>query len=243
MPMHDWTRVSSGTYHDFHEGWTIRLRDDLNQRVLPAGFYAMADQRVRGPEPDVATFTPGNGTPTAGGLAVLDAPPKARLQAKVELSGYARKANRLRVYGNDDRVVAVVELVSPGNKDNRHAVRAFVDKAVEFLTHGIHLLIVDPFPPTPRDPGGLHRLIWEEMGSEPFPERPADEPLTAMAFDADVAPAAYVEPFAVGDPVPTMPLFLAPGRYVNVPLEDSYRASWDVLPAILKARVLSPQPG
>jgi hypothetical protein len=53
MPIHDWTRVSSGTFHDFHQGWTIEIRNTLNSGVLPDGYYAMADQRVSGPEPDI----------------------------------------------------------------------------------------------------------------------------------------------------------------------------------------------
>src|SRR5687768_18522128 len=61
-----------------------------------------------------------------------------------------------------DRIVAMVEIVSPGNKSNRHALTAFVDKACELLEHRIHLLIVDPFPPTPRDPHGVHAARSEE---------------------------------------------------------------------------------
>jgi hypothetical protein len=38
---------------------------------------------------------------------------------------------------------------------------------------------------------------------------------------------AYVEPAAVGDTLPKMPLFLAPGVHVRVPLEEAYCAAWD----------------
>jgi hypothetical protein len=53
MPIHEWARVSAGTFHDFHQGWTIEIRNRLNSGVLPDGYYAMADQRVSGPEPDI----------------------------------------------------------------------------------------------------------------------------------------------------------------------------------------------
>ena len=53
MPLHDWTRVSAGIYHDFHQDWTIEIRRTLNGGILPPGYYAMADQRVSGPEPDI----------------------------------------------------------------------------------------------------------------------------------------------------------------------------------------------
>src|SRR5262245_57136944 len=42
-----------------------------------------------------------------------------------------------------DRIVAMIEILSPGNKSNRHAFQALVDKACELLEHRIHLLIVD----------------------------------------------------------------------------------------------------
>lgn len=46
---------------------------------------------------------------------------------------YARKANRLRVRRQDGRVVAIVEVVSPGNKDGTDHFDAFVGKVIEFL--------------------------------------------------------------------------------------------------------------
>jgi len=58
--------------------------------------------------------------------------------------------------------------------------------------------------------------------------------LTAASFEAAERVTAYVEPFAVGDAVPNVPLFLEPGWYVNAPLEASYQAAWDALPAEVK---------
>ena len=55
-----------------------------------------------------------------------------------EAAAYARKANRLTVRHPDGDVVAVLEIVSPGNKDSRHAIRAFARKSVEFLYAGVH---------------------------------------------------------------------------------------------------------
>jgi hypothetical protein len=36
MPIHDWTRVSAGTFHDFHQGWTIEIRNSLSPTRLPS---------------------------------------------------------------------------------------------------------------------------------------------------------------------------------------------------------------
>lgn len=53
MPIHDWTRVSAGTCHDFHIVWTAELRTALNDGLLPPEYYAQAEQ-VTGPfAPDV----------------------------------------------------------------------------------------------------------------------------------------------------------------------------------------------
>ncbi|MBX9680642.1 MAG: DUF4058 family protein [Gemmataceae bacterium] len=232
MPMHDWSKVEAGVYHDFHQGWTIELRNALNRGVLPPGYFAMADQRVGGPEPDVAALRSGPPADMQGGLAVADSPPQTRQKATVETSAarYARKANRLAIHQGRGRVVAILEIVSPGNKDTANSVQQFANKAAEFLRTGIHVLLVDPFPPGKRDPTGLHQVIWSELSDDAFEARPKDKPLTVASFEASHQVTAYVEPFAVGEKIPDLALFLEPGWYVFAPLEASYQAAWDALP-------------
>ena len=226
MPIHDWTRVRANRFHDFHQSWTVRIRDALNGGLLPPDYFAMAEQITGGPEPDVVTLSlpvkPGGGE--SGGVAVEDAPPKARHIARSEATTYARKANRVTIRHPDGDVVAVIEIVSPGNKDSRHAVRAFARKAVEFLHAGVNLLIVDLFPPSARDPQGVHKLIWDRIRDEPY-ELPADKPLTLAAYSAGTVLTGYVENVGVGDVLPDMPIFLTPDRYVPCPLEATYMAS------------------
>jgi hypothetical protein len=41
--------------------------------------------------------------------------------------------------------------------------------------------------------------------------------------------------------LPDEPLFLAPGWYVNVPLEKTYEASWDVTPKPIRDLVAPPR--
>jgi hypothetical protein len=55
MPIHDWTRVRPNRFHDFHQSWTIAIRNALNAGQLPPGYFAMVEQRRGGPEPDVMT--------------------------------------------------------------------------------------------------------------------------------------------------------------------------------------------
>lgn len=246
MPIHDWTRVDAGTYHDFHQDWTIELRRTLNAGVLPPGYFAMADQRVSGPESDVVALQlrpPADQPPVrAGGSAVLERLPRIRQSASIARSAYARKANRIVVRHQLGRVVVMIEIVSPVNKDSRNAFAAFVAKALEFMNNGIHLVIVDLFPPTPPDPKGIHQAIWNELTTEPFEARPADKPLTVASYDVGEELTAYVEPLAVGDELPEAPLFLEPGIYVPMPLEATYQRSWDVLPQVIRDLV-SPSEG
>jgi hypothetical protein len=241
MPVHDWTRVRANRFHDFHQSWTIAIRNALNGGLLPPGFVALAEQITSGPEPDVVTLSlpikPGDGA--IGGSAVADVPPKTRLRTESDAHSYARKANRVTVHHPDGDVVAVIEVVSPGNKDSKHAIRSFARKAIEFLHAGIHRLIVDLFPPSKRDPQGIHKVIWDRIRDEPF-ELPSDKPLTLAAYSAGTVITAYIEPVAVGDVLPDMPVFLTPDRYVRCPLETTYQASWDVFPKALRGPLEAP---
>jgi hypothetical protein len=134
----------------------------------------------------------------------------------------------------------VLEIVSPGNKSSRHGLRTFVAKAEELLRQGIHLLVVDLFPPSSRDPQGIHKAIWDAIQEEPF-ELPPDKRLTVAAYSADDPPTAYVEPVAVGDELPSLPLFLEPGLYVPAPLETTYQTTWTKCPEVIRELVENPQ--
>lgn len=154
----------------------------------------------------------------------------------IEVERYAEKANRIAVHHELGDVVAVIEIVSPGNKDSTHAIRAFREKSAELIRQGVNLLVVDLFPPGPRDPQGIHKAIWDELTDEPF-ELPAGKPLTLAAYQAAPIKTAFVEPVAVGDTLPDMALFLESDFYVNVALEASYQATWNVLPKEIRALV------
>jgi hypothetical protein len=234
MPIHDWTRVRANRFHHFRQTWTTNLAAALNSGRLPPGFFAMAEQITGGPEADVVALelTPPAGS-SSSGIAVSVAPPSARFVTRSEAANYARMANRISVRHPDGDIVAVIVIISPGNKDSGHAIRASARKAVEFLQAGIHQLIVDLFPPNRRNPQGIHKLIWDRLRDEPF-ELPPDKPLTLAAYAAGSEIVAYIEPVAVGDMLPDRPIFLTPESYVNCPLEETYQATWTVFPAVLK---------
>ncbi|MDY3561169.1 DUF4058 family protein [Gemmata sp. JC673] len=242
MPMHDWTRVPAEIYHDFHGSWLYAIRGALNGGALPPGYYALAEQMMRTFGPDVLTLhNPAgngshNGSPrelpnSSGGVAVAEAPPRARVEAKEKRVPLPQGQRRLSVrHVSDHRMVAIIELVSPGNKDGVSNFDAFVGKACGVIHAGLHLIVIDPFPPTRRDPNGVHGAIWKELTDKEFVQ-PTDRPLTIAAYCAGEEVTALVNPLAVGETIPDAPLFLDAERYVQVPLEATYQSAWQTFPA------------
>ena len=236
-----------GIFHDFHQDWVQEIKHALNRGVLPAGYYAISEQSTRPADdrfiPDVLALQENDGAadggPEDGGL--LLAPPRTAVTAETDADAYRRRQNRVAVRrGRDDRVVAVIEVVSAGNKQSRQAMDEFVAKCGGFLAAGVHLLLVDLHPPTARDPDGVHGTVWDRVGAVPY-RAPAGKPLTLAAYECDDAIRAYVEPVAVGDPMPAMPLFLRTGGHVGVPLEATYAATWGNVPPRWR-RVIEPAP-
>jgi hypothetical protein len=169
-------------------------------------------------------------------------PPRIQRAGRIEAEAaiYARKANRIAIHHELGRVVAMIEVVSPGNKDTKHAVASFTAKAVDFIRNGINFLMVDPFPAGPRDPLGLAQAIWNDLVGESLGARSADNSLTVAAFEAADELSAYIEPIAVGDLLPDAPLFLGPGWYVNVPFEETYMDCWGMTPKPIRDLVAPP---
>ena len=234
MAVHDWTRVEAGIFHAFHHSWIEEIARALNRGLLPPDYYALREQYAAGFGPDVLTLQ-GGGAEGADDLGqdvsgrrsrgVLLAPPKLQPVAETELGFYRRKQKNVTVrHVSGDEVVAMVEIVSPGNKSSRNAMRSFVEKAATLLERQIHLLIVDLHPPGRRDPHGIHAEIWEEVAGEEY-AAPFDKPLTQAAYESELSVRAYVVPMAVGDVLTDMPLFLEPGKAVEVPLEATYCAA------------------
>jgi hypothetical protein len=245
MPIHDWTRVDAGLFHHFHQQWIVALSNALNAGRLPPDYFALVEQRIQGPVPDVLTLElfPGaeGATHGIGGLAVATSPPQTRLIRRSEAETYASKADRITVRHRHGKVVAVIEIVSPGNKASKAEFSAFVEKSAALIRQGVHLVVIDLFPPGKRDPQGIHKAIWDEFEEEEL-ELPADKRLTLASYDAgpEGERVAYVEFVAVADVLPDLPIFLKPGFYVPAPLEDTYQATWKVFPAALKGLLECP---
>jgi len=240
MPIHDWTRVPAGLFHHFHQDWTIEIARTLNQGILPSGLSALVEQRAGHREPDVLAIESRSKRNRATGssesnLATVDRP-TTQIIRRSDKEIYSGLSNRVVVRHHLGRIVAVIEIISPGNKDSRAAVQDFVDKMIDLLRDGIHVLIVDLFPPTARDPHGIHKAIWDQIEEEDF-QFPIGKDRILVSYETNSERVAYIEPVAVGDSLPDMPLFLSNYLHIQVPLELTYQATWTTLPAELRTAV------
>jgi hypothetical protein len=237
MPIHDWSRVDANLFHDFHQTWTIAIRNALDSGMLPKGYSALVEQHASVPVPDVIALQrrcrPAG---LIGGIVITATPPKTRHVIRAEKEISAAHGNRITIRHPLGQVVCVIEIVSPGNKGSRATLRSFVEKTLEFLRGGVHVLVIDLFPPSARDPQGIHKTIWDEIEDKPF-ELPPDKQLTLAAYVAGVPKVAYVEPIGVGDVLPDMPAYLDVDVWVPVPLEATYMATWASCPEDMREAV------
>jgi hypothetical protein len=238
MPVHDWTRVDPGTFHAFHTLWIGELMKALNAGRLPSGYYAMAEQVATRMQTDLLTLhSPESSSPTdgSGGVAVAEAAPRVRLTLRPDPNARPRASKRRARHiairhVSGDRVVAIIEIVSPANKDRRSNVRELADKIIRALEANVQVLLLDLLPPTKHDPGGIHSAVWHHF--DVTPPRTSDAgPFTLASYAwQGTEPQAYLEPVALGQPLIDMPLFLSRDRYVYVPLEMTYMEAYRAMP-------------
>ena len=155
MTMHDWTRVPNGVYHAFHNTWIGDLQKALNDNLLPPDYYALGEQQAGDIGPDVLTLqTEEEESPeselssaedaTNGGMiAVAEAPPRTRITQEAEDVAFylARQRSVVIRHASGDRVVALIEIVSPANKHSHRTLDDFVDKVIAALKDGIHVMV------------------------------------------------------------------------------------------------------
>lgn len=238
MPVHDWRRVEAGIVHAFHVAWVPEIQKALNDGVLPPGYYALAEQHFGRPIADVLTLhdrpphEPRSLPPDTGGIALADAPPKVRNRQTVEPAALKLRRTLAVRHISGHRLIAILEILSPANKDRAASIDEIAEKAMAALDAGVHLLIVDLFPPGPNDPCGIHGALLERIDLLDDGYRlPAQEPLTLASYAAGPRIEVFLEHVSVGAALPDMPLFLRPDRYVNVPLEPTYQAAYQGMPA------------
>jgi hypothetical protein len=201
-------------WHSFHNSWATYLSSQLNS-LLPEGYFAEANVQF-GVEIDLAAFEEGAAPSQAGW-----APPLPQASLPLELTGAIVEVGVFSRTGGPV-LAGAVELVSPANKDRPAHRDALVSKCAAHLQAGVGLVLVDVV--TDRS-GDLHRELLTRVGAgDPGPgpslSGSAYRPLQrngAAALDV------WREPLAVGQPLPTLPLWLRGGLCMPVELEATYQ--------------------
>lgn len=223
------------SWEGFHSQWAACITTQLNGARLPPHFHAepltQAGMRV---EADVSIFEEeadldeGNGQEGEGGVATaVYAPPKPTLVAPVEFG--TLDIYEVRVY--DDKgpraLVAVVELVSPSNKDRPAHREAFATKCAAYLQQNVSVVVVDIV--TERREG-LHGPLMRrlELGEELVAAVHSD--LYAVAYrsagrGARTRLEAWPFNLAVGADLPSVPMWLGADLAVPLELEASFAAT------------------
>lgn len=225
MPLHHWPNPHV-PWRSFHNHWIVRLVEYLNGGILPQGLQARPTETLVGIEPDVLLLQREDGwdtnglrpqpTPLSTATTTAVLPPPADWPMVGIYSTY-----------DQSRLVAVIEVVSPGNKDRPEAIRAFVEKILFLLHDGIHVIIIDAIslPTHPLRASLLQRLEQPEA---------IDHPLWVSSFCAvpehDPTPRLTVREWAyecaTGKPLPIVPLFLhSDQHWVMVDLESTYQST------------------
>ncbi|HJT78954.1 MAG TPA: DUF4058 family protein [Gemmataceae bacterium] len=177
-------------------GWPAVIVQSLNAKLPP--HYA-ASPRVRlGLHPETATATD----------------PKPADEYEVF------------VHDREDwrRLVAAVELVSPSNKDNSEHRRAFVAKCATFLQQRVSVTVIDVVTTSSFNLfGDLLELLGQanpSLGSEPPSLYAAACRVTKKGHAWQLE--AWPHSLALGQPLPTLPLWLADNLALPLELEGSY---------------------
>ncbi|MFO0970171.1 MAG: hypothetical protein U0793_31860 [Gemmataceae bacterium] len=215
-------------WRSFHGAWAAAIARLLNQGVLPSGFYAVPLVDRDGPvEIDVATLRDANGkAPDPHGAAQPWSPPAPALAVAVDLPAGDEVEVQIFADEGDPCLTAAIELVSPRNKDRPQSRQAFAAKCVGYLRQGAGLVVVDTVTTRRAD---LNAQILELLGLTVA--KAATSSLSATSYRAtgqengEQQLQGWPAPLAIGQPLPTLPLWIAADFSVPLDLEVSYQAT------------------
>ena len=225
-------------WHGFHGYWPAKIVDSLNPS-MPPRYAAEPQLTLASPmiEIDVGAIETldrpddANGlTEEAGegGIAVAKwSPPKPSLAIVTEPPD--QDEFEVRVYDGEDthRLVAAIELVSPANKDRPSTRDAFVNKCASLLQNGVCVTIVDVV--TNRS-ANLYGELMERIGQADPAFDGGTPSLYAVTCRWAKRPRAgmlevWSHPLEVGNPLPTLPVWLDEDLAIPLDLEASYEAT------------------
>lgn len=225
MPVHDWSKVTAGTFHDFHLGWMVGIRSKLNCELLPEGYFAMLE------------------------------PSRPKLDLKTEEDVYASNATRVAIFNSGfDRKVCAIEVISREDKSTKIGLAQFIARLMEEWVGGSNVLVVDLHQPTDAAPFGVSTSLCERWnGRTPVPfevEKPFEiVKLRVGLSNGNVKPTMLsTQKIGLHSQLPSLAVYLSPalepasgseideinssryGTNVSLPLEETYMDAWNDLP-------------
>lgn len=215
-PTHRWEAL--------HARWAVAIADALNT-ILPERFFAETQVHLGAHlEADVVEFEQGLSNHTKNGMLATAtyAPPKPALSfsASIENDVTIEVKDRER----DARVAAVIELLSPGNKDRDEARRGFAAKMASYLRIGAGLTVIDVVTSrsgTPHEelvsilklPGGFRLMTQTGLSAVAYqPLLTGEVPIVNVWFES----------LKLGGLLPIMPLGVRGYGFVPIEFEETY---------------------
>jgi hypothetical protein len=234
MPLRDHFRPPVDqitSWEALHGMWPGTIVRQL-RKTLPKGYIAAPAVHL-GPyfEIDVATYDDdrpnegyGKSARDGGTATAVYAPPAPSVTIETELPDYDEYEVRIYDLERDKLLVAAIEIVSPANKDRAAKRNAFVGKCAALLQKGVAVSIVDPV--TVRH----HNLYAELMDFVGQTDKTLSDPPPSlyavscrwMMFERRATLQTWSNPLVLGQPLPTLPLWLSATLAVPLDLEASY---------------------
>jgi hypothetical protein len=238
MPLRDHFRSPVNNTHSWdevHGGWPMEIVRNLTT-ILPAGFRAAPQVHLGSSfEVDVASYELDSRDPEAlpdSGNAATQAALSPTLTVEAELADQDQYEVRIYDTERGRQLVAAIEIVSPANKDRPNTREVFVGKAAALLQQGVCVSLVDLV--TVRQANLYAELLTLLDRSDPA-LAPTPPSLYAVTLRTRKAPKhrtlldAWFYPMTLGQPLPTLPIWLNEELRVMLPLEPSYQETCRIL--------------
>lgn len=232
MPLRDHFRAPVNdrhTWDELHGGWPMMIVRQLYD-LLPPGYTAAPNVHLgRAFEVDVSAFEeePGpledrsSGRPE--GLAP-SASPQPTLSLETDLTNPNEYEVRIYDAERGRRLVAAIEIVSPSNKDRPESRRAFTARLVALLQQHVCVSVIDLVTIRPFN---FYADLLEWIGGTDPMLGPVPPHLYAVSVrnrrqaEKTSRLEAWFHPMALGQSLPTLPIWLDANLSILLPLEPS----------------------
>lgn len=228
MPLHDWsTAPASIIFYDFHAEMMVLIKHHLNAVLLPETHYAM-----------LGAVAGERQAPIMLNRLFED----SAETLKQEFFRLPRRRMRVVVRQvENDKAVAHIDMLTPGNKATRRLLGSCLDEIVANVRDGVHTLLIDLLPPGPADPQGILAPLSSRFHPNPHPSI-AEKPLMVVSYRADNSVEVRFQSLVPGESLPDMPLFLGAETFVWVALEQVYQEAHGWMPRPWRALLDRPGP-